>query len=146
MNRLKLFLSLALAVGIVLTGCASKIPNIQSVTQIDAWDDCVVSEQYLDFYNCVSIGIKKINTLKKTASVTVTIPNLEKYLQNADTFEESSQTAELEFPVQQIDGEWQIVSVEPLTEYIRSESTRILIEMIKNSGGVTVDFDPQEVK
>ena len=146
MKRLKLLLSLAFVVGIVFTGCASNIPDSQSVTQMDAWEDCVVSEEYLDFYDGVSVGIEKVNTQKKTAIVTVTIPDLEKYLQNADAFEESSQTVELEFPVQQIDGEWQIASMEPLTEYIRNESTRILIEMMETSGGVAIDFDPQGVK
>ena len=145
MNRLKFLLSLALAVGIIFTGCASKIPDNQSVTQIEAWNDCVVSEEYLDFYDHVSIGIAKVNTQRKTAVVTVTIPDLEQYLQNADSFKESSQTVELEFSVHQIDGEWHIVSMESLMEYIRSESTRILIKKVKSSGGITIDFDPQEV-
>lgn len=143
MKRLKQLFYLVLAVGIVFTGCATNNPNSQSVTQMVVWKDYAVSEEYLDFYDGVSVAIGEVNTQEGTALVTVTIPNLEKYLRNEDASEESGQMLELEFPVQQVDGEWQIASMEPLREYIRNESTRILIEMMEKSGGVTIDFDPQ---
>lgn len=146
MNKMKYLLYLVLTVGFVFAGCKSVDSDIQSVIQKDVWEDGIVSEEYIDFYEDASLTIEEVDTQANTATVTVKIPDLEQYLLNPYASEGNSQILELEFPVQQVDDEWQITSIEPLKEYIRKESTRILLEMMEDSGGIVIDFDPQEVE
>lgn len=129
----------------VLVGCSSSKNGLQPITEMKIYESYETADEQSEFYKEVSITIGKVDPTKSTAIVTVTMPDLEKYLQNGNSSEGDDQTVEIEFPVQQVNGTWQISSMEPLTDYIRSETTQILIEMMEDNGGITIDYDPQEV-
>ena len=130
---------------VLVSGCSNNQSNPQNVTGLPNWEEFEVSEQRTELYEKITIVIKEVDSDTKTAIVAVTLPDLEKYLKDGEGYGGATQTADIEFPVQQINGEWQITSIEPIKEYIRSESNRILYGAIESDGGIVIDFDPQEV-
>ncbi len=144
-QRAILILLFLVGVAILASGCSNNQTDPQKITGLPNWKDFEVSAQQTEFYDAISIAIKKVDSDAQTAIVAVTIPDLEKYLKDGENFDGNTQTTDIEFPVQLIDGEWQITSIEPIKDYIRSEASKILYEALESNGGIVIDFDPQEV-
>lgn len=136
---------LILVLVLLMAGCSSKTASPEPVMEMTAWADFGVSNQQTDFYQSVTVAMGKVNTEEKTAIATVAIPNLEKYLIVEGEYDGRVCEVEIEFPVEQVEGEWQITSLDPLIDYIRSEAEQILFDKIESMGGIEIDFDPQEV-
>lgn len=136
---------LILILVLLMTGCSSKTAPPEPVMEMMLWEDIEVSDQQTDFYQFVTVAVGKVNTKEKTAAATVTIPNLEKYLIDKGDYDGSVCEVKIEFPVEQVEGEWQITSLDPLLDYIRNEAEQILFNEIESMGGIEIDFDPQEV-
>lgn len=130
---------------LLMTGCSSKTASPEPVMEMTLWEDIEVLDQQTDFYQSVTVAVGKVNTKEKTATATVTIPDLEKYLIAEGDYDGSVSEVEIEFPVERVEGEWQITSLDPLIDYIRSEAEQILFDNIESMGGIEIDFDPQEV-
>ena len=147
MKQLMKYILRLLVVGVLLmaSGCSSDTSTPEPTVESISWEDFEMSEQQTDFYNAVSFQIEEVNTDSKTAVVAVTLPDLEKYLKDGEAFDGSTDTVEIEFPVLQTEGKWEITSMDPLTEYIRNESNRIIYEAIEDEGGIIIDYDLQEV-
>ena len=147
MRQLKKCILRLLVVGVLLmvSGCSNDISMPEPTVESIRWEDFEMSEQQTDFYNAVSFEIEEVNTDSKTAVVIVTLPDLEKYLKDSEDFDGSTGTVEIEFPVQQTGDTWEIASMDPLTEYIRNESNRIIYEAIEDGGGIIIDYAPEEV-
>ncbi len=136
---------LILVVAFLMAGCSSKTASPEPVMEMTVWEDTEVSDRQADLYQYITVTIGKVNTEKKTTVATVTMPDLEKYLIGDGDYDGSIHEVEIEFPVEQIEEEWQITSLDPLTDYIRSEAERILFDKIESMGGIEIDFNPQEV-
>lgn len=136
---------LILVLTLLMAGCSSKTSSPEPVMEMNVWADIEVTDHQTDFYQSVTIAMGKVNTTEKTVVATVTIPDLEKYLLDEGNYDGSMREVEINFPVEQVDGEWQIASLDPMTDYIRSEAEQILFDKIESMGGIEIDFDPQEV-
>ena len=144
-QRIILIILFIVGLAVLASGCSNKQSDPQHITGLPNWEEFEVPDRHKELYDEISIVIKEVDSDAQTAVATVTIPNLEKYLKDGNDFDGTTHTVDIEFPVQKIDGEWQITSIEPIKEYIRSESLRILYDAIESDGGVVIDFDPQEV-
>lgn len=136
---------LILVLLLLMAGCSSKTASPEPVMEMTVWADIEVQDQQADFYQSVTVAMGRVNTKKKTAVATVTIPDLEKYLIAEGDYDGGMCEVEIEFPVEQVEGEWQITSLDPLIDYIRSEAEQILFDNIESMGGIEIDFNPQEV-
>lgn len=130
---------------LLMTGCTNKTTSPEPVMEMTLWEDIEVLDQQTDFYQFVTVAVGKVNTKEKTAAATVTMPDLEKYLIDEGNYDGSVCEVKIKFPVEQIEGEWQITSLDPLFDYIRNEAEQILFNEIESMGGIEIDFKPQEV-
>lgn len=130
---------------LLMAGCSSKTPSPEPVMDMPLWADMEVLDQQTDFYQSVTVALGKVNTQEKTAVATVVIPDLEKYLISEGDYTGDMCEVEMEFPVEQVEGEWHITSFDPLIDYINNEAEQILFDKIKTMGGIEIYFDPQEV-
>jgi len=85
---------------------------------------------------------RKVNTKEQTVAATVAIPDLKKYLITEGDYDGGMCEVEIEFPVEQVEGEWHITSLDPLIDYIRSEAEQLLFDNIESMGGIKIDFNP----
>lgn len=136
---------LVMVLALLMAGCSSATASPEPVMEMTVWEDTEMSDQQTDLYQSVTVAIGKVNTEKKTTVATVAMPDLEKYLVDDGDYDGTTCEVEIEFPVEQVDGEWQITSLDPLTDYIRSEAEQILVKKIESMGGIEIDFNPQEV-
>lgn len=136
---------LILVLVLLMAGCSSKTDSPEPVMDMTLWADIEVLDQQTDFYQSVTVAMGKVNTKEKTAAATVTIPDLEKYLIAEGDYDGVMCEVVIEFPVEQVEGEWQITSLDPLIDYIRSEAEQILFDNVEAMGGIEIDFNPQEV-
>ena len=136
---------LILILVLLMAGCSNKTSVPEPIMEMEAWESLDPSELQADFFQSVIVMMGTVNTEEKTTVATVTMPDLDKYLNDEEDYDGSTYEVEIVFPVEQIEEEWQITSIDPLIDYIRNESDRILIELIVSMGGIEIDFDPQEV-
>lgn len=136
---------LILVLVLLLTGCSSKTASPEPVMEMTVWADIEVQDQQTEFYQSVTFAMGKVNTAEKTVIATVTIPDMKEYLIAEGDYDGSMSEVEIEFPVERVEGEWQITSLDPLIDYIRSEAEQVLFDNIESMGGIKIDFNPQEV-
>lgn len=136
---------LILVLVLLLTGCSSKTASPEPVMETTVWADIEVQDQQTEFYQSVTFAMGKVNTAEKTVIATVTIPDMKEYLIAEGDYDGSMSEVEIEFPVERVEGEWQITSLDPLIDYIRSEAEQVLFDNIESMGGIKIDFNPQEV-
>ena len=140
MTQRRILALLLLVFSLLAAGCTSNKPTPKPITDLSSWENEEIPQS--DFFASVTVTMEKVDAEAQTATVSVMMPELENYLKGEN---DSMETIELVFPVQQVDGEWQIDSFEPLMEYIAEESRNILYEAMEGDGGVVIQFDPQEV-
>lgn len=138
-------LALLTSILTILAGCSNTSTDAQPIMEMDILQSSGLSDKQTDFYAEVFIAIGKVNATEKTAVAMVILPDLEKYLIDRENYDGSTYEIEVEFPVELVEGEWQITSIDPLDEYIRGELEQILFEQIESIRGIEIDFDPQEV-
>ena len=136
---------LILVLVLLLTGCSSKTASPEPVMEMTVWADIEVQDQQTEFYQSVTLAMGKVNTAEKTVIATVTIPDMKEYLIAEGDYDGSMSEVEIEFPVERVEGEWQITSLDPLIDYIRSEAEQVIFDNIESMGGIKIDFNPQEV-
>ena len=130
---------------LLMAGCSSKTVSPEPVMEMTMWADIDVQDQQKEFYQSVTLTMGKVNKAEKTVIATVTIPDLEEYLISEGDYVGSMCEVEVEFPVEQVEGEWHITSLDPLIDHIRSEAEQLLFNKIESMGGIEIHFDPQEV-
>lgn len=136
---------LILVLVLLMAGCSSKTASPKPVMEMTLWEDVEVLDQQTDFYQSVTVAVGKVNTKEKTATATVIIPDMKEYLIAEGDYDGSMSEVEIEFPVERVEGEWQITSLDPLIDYLRSEAEQVLFDNIESMGGIKIVFDPQEV-
>jgi len=127
---------------LLMAGCSSKTASPEPVMDMTLWADIEVLDQQTDFYQSVTVAMGKVNTKEETVAATVAIPDLKKYLITEGDYDGGMCEVEIEFPVEQVEGEWHITSLDPLIDYIRSEAEQLLFDNIESMGGIKIDFNP----
>ena len=144
-KKLILFFGLVSLFLMLISGCSKQELSSQTIAELTNRDKLGMTEKNATFYDSISIELEEVDPSSQTAHGSVQIPDLVDYFATGKISVDNMVTVELEFPVQKIDGQWQITSLEPIKEYIRSQANNLLYEAIEADGGINIEFNPREV-